>query len=72
VQAAAATDGTRPMPPACFPAGLFDDLQALTGDRGAAPLLRALPEAQRVTAPPGTLIDIDTEADFAALCRAPG
>jgi CTP:molybdopterin cytidylyltransferase MocA len=71
-QAAAATDGTRPMPPACFPACLFDRLAGLSGDRGAAPLLRALPERQRVTAPPGALVDIDTEADLAALAGVAG
>ena len=71
-QAAAATDGTRPMPPACFPAALFDRLEALNGDRGAAPLLRALPERQLVAAPAGTLVDIDTEADLAALGAGPG
>jgi len=71
-QAAAATDGTRPMPPACFPAALFDTLQALSGDRGAAPVLRALPEGQLVAAPAGALVDIDTAADLAALAGAPG
>lgn len=71
-QASAATDGTRPMPPACFPAALFDRLEALSGDRGAAPVLRALPEAQLVAAPTGALVDIDTAADLARLAGAPG
>ncbi len=62
---AAATDGTRAMPPACFPAALFGALLAATGDRGARPLLAALPDAQRVPAPPEALRDIDTQADLA-------
>jgi CTP:molybdopterin cytidylyltransferase MocA len=69
--ASAATDGTRPMPPACFTAALFDRLETLSGDRGAAPVLRELPKEQLVAAQPGTLVDIDTEADLAAAAGAP-
>jgi len=64
-QPAAATDGTRAMPPACFPAALFEALLAATGDRGARPLLASLPDAQRVPAPAEALVDIDTRADIA-------
>lgn len=67
--AAAAHDGTRPMPPACFDRALFGELEAITGDRGAAPILRALSPDCLVAAPPGTLADIDTAADLAALRR---
>jgi CTP:molybdopterin cytidylyltransferase MocA len=65
-EAAAASDGSRALPPACFPAALFDALLATTGDRGARPLLAALPPAQRVPAPPEALRDIDTPGDLAA------
>ena len=63
---AAATDGARVLPPACFPAALFDALLVARGDRGARGLLAGLPEAQRVPAAPGALRDIDTPADLAA------
>lgn len=65
--AAAATDGTRALPPACFPAALFAELEALSGDRGAGALLAALPDAQRIAAEPWQLEDIDTVADLAAM-----
>ncbi|SDF40316.1 nucleotidyltransferase family protein [Limimaricola pyoseonensis] len=71
---AAAHDGTRIMPPACFPAALLPDLEALEGDRGAAALLRGgAPGAVRLCpAAPGLLIDIDTpEALRAAEADAP-
>jgi CTP:molybdopterin cytidylyltransferase MocA len=67
--AAAASDGTRILPPACLPAALFPQLRALTGDQGAGALLKNLPTAQRVLGPAAILIDIDTEADLAALAR---
>lgn len=63
---AAATDGRRIMPPACFPAGRFKELTALKGDRGASDILKALPASARVTAPAETLRDIDTPACFQA------
>ncbi len=69
-RAAAATDGTRAMPPACFPRPLFAELRALTGDRGARALLDRLPEEALIAAPAGTLTDIDTKADLAALDAA--
>lgn len=63
----AATEGTRLSPPACLPAALFPRIAALTGDQGAGLLLKDLDPAQRVLAPAAALIDIDTEADLAAL-----
>lgn len=63
---AAATDGQRRMPPACFPAACFADLLAQTGDRGAAAVLQALPQSALVTAEHGELLDIDTPDALAA------
>lgn len=54
---AAAWDGTRPIPPVCFPSVFFDDLLALQGDRGAAALLS---DAVFVSASGLTLHDVDT------------
>lgn len=54
---AAATDGTRPVPPVCFPSAFFDRLTALEGDRGAAALLS---DAVLVPQVPSALDDIDT------------
>lgn len=56
----ASTDGTRPMPPACFPATRHDALAELSGDKGAAPLLRALPKTALIPAPFPVLFDVDT------------
>ncbi|MEL7012839.1 MAG: nucleotidyltransferase family protein [Pseudomonadota bacterium] len=54
---AAAWDGTRPIPPVCFPNVFFDDLLALHGDRGAASLLS---DAVFISASGHALHDIDT------------
>lgn len=62
--ASASTDGKRRMPPACFPASMTEDLLAVTGDRGAGPLLKALPDEALVEAPKGMLKDIDTVEDL--------
>lgn len=59
---AAATDGKRPMPPACFPAACFSKLMAQSGDHGAADLIKALPPSALVAAPSLALRDIDTPA----------
>ncbi len=64
---AAASDGRRPMPPACFPAVSFDALLALTGDRGAGALLSDLPDSALVVAPDRALADIDTQRCLDAL-----
>lgn len=60
----ATTDGTRAMPPACFPGPHIEALTKLSGDRGAASLLADLPPDRLVAAPPGMLADIDTQADL--------
>ena len=57
---AAASDGKTVMPPVCLPATWSDAINALTGDRGAAALLRDLPEQQRIVVKTAALTDIDT------------
>ena len=52
--------------PAIFPAGLFRELQALTGDRGGKQLLRRHPElVTEVPVDAAELADVDTPADLA-------
>jgi molybdenum cofactor cytidylyltransferase len=54
-------------PPAVFPRAAFAELRAMTGDRGARPLLeRAGERVARVAFPLGR-IDVDTAADYARL-----
>lgn len=65
--AAAASDGTRSMPPALLPAALFPSVTALTGDHGAGALLRDLPPGQLVRVAPGLLADVDLPDDLTAL-----
>ncbi|MFT3691007.1 NTP transferase domain-containing protein [Paenirhodobacter sp.] len=62
--AAAVAEGP-PGPPAHLPRALFPALLALTGDRGAGPLLRALPGLARIRTTADTLRDIDTPGDMA-------
>ncbi|WP_460275378.1 nucleotidyltransferase family protein [Celeribacter sp. ULVN23_4] len=59
----ASFDGVKVMPPVVFPARLFPDLCALSGDRGAGALIRDLPADQRIALPAKVLIDIDTPED---------
>lgn len=59
------------LPPAAFPAARFDELLALTGDRGAGGLLRDLPDRLLVPAPPFHALDIDTLADLERLNAQP-
>jgi molybdenum cofactor cytidylyltransferase len=63
----ASTDGTRRMPPACFPSEVFEKLLALSADAGAQAILAALPEEALVLADKSELRDIDTPDDLAAL-----
>jgi len=67
---AAATDGARRMPPACFPATAFPALAQLDGDAGARPLLAGLDPGRLVHLPATHLRDIDTAADLAAATQA--
>lgn len=69
-QPAAATDGQHIMPPASLPEPILDAVAELTGDQGAGAILRHLAPDQLVTAPPGTLADIDTQADLARQRRS--
>lgn len=46
--------------PALFPAQIFNELQTLTGDRGAAHLLTSLPDCARMKPPENMLVDVDT------------
>jgi CTP:molybdopterin cytidylyltransferase MocA len=63
--AAVAYPGGRPGAPACFPAALFPALAALTGDSGAAQVLRGLAEVTLIDAPAEELRDIDRPGDLA-------
>jgi CTP:molybdopterin cytidylyltransferase MocA len=71
--AAVAYPGNKPGAPACFPAALFPALEALTGDSGAAQVLRGLPNVTLTAVPAEELRDVDRPedlADIAAILRA--
>lgn len=70
-QPSAATNGARPMPPACFPAASLDDLLALRGDRGAGALLKGLPPSALVEASAEQLRDVDTPEELAGTASPP-
>ena len=59
----ASFDGHQPLPPAIFPRSHWPDLLATVGDAGARHILAG---AEKLTAPAGTLCDIDTADDLAA------
>lgn len=63
VNVVASFDGHQPMPPAIFPRSHWPDLLATVGDAGARHILAG---AEKLTAPAGTLCDIDTADDLAA------
>jgi CTP:molybdopterin cytidylyltransferase MocA len=65
--AAVAYPGSRPGAPACFPADLFPALTALTGDGGAAQVLRGLPDVTLIKTPPEELRDVDRREDMAGV-----
>jgi CTP:molybdopterin cytidylyltransferase MocA len=54
--------------PALFSRAFFRDLEALTGDRGAAGILRSHAETAAIAAPEGAL-DIDTPEDVSLLLK---
>jgi molybdenum cofactor cytidylyltransferase len=62
----------KPGHPVAFTRAAFGDLLTLTGDEGAAALLKARPDAVAYceTADRGVLFDIDTPADLAAAAAA--
>jgi CTP:molybdopterin cytidylyltransferase MocA len=63
--AAVAYPGGKPGAPACFPAALFPALAALTGDSGAAHVLRGLADVTMVETAPEELRDVDRPEDLA-------
>ncbi|MES2988216.1 MAG: nucleotidyltransferase family protein [Pseudomonadota bacterium] len=60
----ASSDGVRPMPPALFGSGLFDELLDLKGDEGARELIK---RGRHVVTTPAELVDIDTREGLADL-----
>ncbi len=60
----------RPGFPQAFSAELFSELVALRGEQGARRLLARYPAAPVELDDPGVLLDIDTEADLAAVRAA--
>lgn len=65
--ASASSNGKRRLPPAAFHKALFPSLTELSGDTGAAGLLRAIPEALILRPDPACLVDVDTPEDLARL-----
>jgi len=63
-EAACAACAEVPMPPAVFPAAMFDMLASLAGDRGAGALLRDIPAARRLALPAARLRDVDRPDDL--------
>jgi CTP:molybdopterin cytidylyltransferase MocA len=63
--AAVAYPGNRPGAPACFPEALFPALRALTGDSGAAQVLRGLGNVTLIAPPAEELRDVDRPEDLA-------
>lgn len=55
----------RPGVPALLPASVFPALRALSGDRGAGPVLGSLPGLALLDCEPQRLLDVDTPADLA-------
>lgn len=65
--------GERQGNPCVFPAALFPDLEALTGDRGGKQLIRRFPErVERVSVAPQELFDVDTLSDLQKMLYNPG
>lgn len=62
----------KPGAPACFPAALFPALEALTGDIGAALVLRGLPNVSLLEVPAHELRDVDRPEDLAAIAALLG
>jgi CTP:molybdopterin cytidylyltransferase MocA len=67
--AAVAYPGERPGVPAAFPAALFGALEALTGDVGAAHVLRGQADTTLVETAADELLDVDRSDDLAELAR---
>ena len=67
---AAATDGSRVMPPASIPRSMFADIKRLSGDQGAASLLRPRADLHRLPARAEVLADVDTWKDINDLSKS--
>lgn len=60
----ASSDGVKPKPPALFGRDCFDYLMTLTGERGAAEMVR---RGRHVVTTPAELIDVDTAEELEQL-----
>ncbi len=60
----ASSDGTRRMPPACFPVAVASKLLGIQGDTGAAALLKTLPDQALVMSAQDMLKDVDRAVDL--------
>lgn len=60
----ASSDGVRPMPPALFGKGLYDELLDLDGDEGARELIK---RGRHVVTTPAELVDVDTRENLEQL-----
>lgn len=69
---AAVAHSGRPGSPAAFPAGLFLALQGLTGDAGAAQLLRGMPGVVLVEPSADELRDVDCPEDLSGIAALLG
>lgn len=67
--AAVVYPGGRPGAPACFPAALYPALEQLTGDAGAAQVLRGLPDVTLIETFESELRDVDRPEDLADIAR---
>ncbi|RYY26016.1 MAG: nucleotidyltransferase family protein [Sphingomonadales bacterium] len=65
----ASSDGVRPMPPALFGKGLYDELLDLEGDEGARELIK---RGRHVVTTPAELVDIDTRENLEELRKLYG
>jgi len=55
--------------PALIPAAAFPALAALTGDRGAGPVLKSLPGLTLIDCDPALLLDVDSPGDLVEAAR---
>ena len=63
----ASDDGAERLPPACFPACYFDQLVSLTGDNGAAQIIKNLPQSSIIIDTTGVLADADYPHDLSRM-----
>jgi molybdenum cofactor cytidylyltransferase len=65
----ASSDGERPLPPALFGSGHFEELMTLDGDQGGRALIQ---RGRHVITNAAELVDIDTQEDLAELRKLYG